>query len=286
MYLDEALRLYFADRNLRPKTERDYTSVLNCHAGDLFAVPVKDWTREQIERLILNVQDESIANANKLKRVLQAIWRWMAMEYPDEPEYRAEPFVKVGKKLKKVKPRKGRLYKDDFPFFFAQVASLPRIDAAWMTMLLYTALRHRSCALMRWEWIDWSRGVIAIPGDEMKNHDDHECVLSALPMELLRRLHARQRHPKTGLVFPDLDARCYEDIKLPSGRSAMPHNLRRTHGSIMKELGYDVDVRKRVLGHRLSDVTENYCIDSDDSLREVNERVLGAILGHVQQQVA
>lgn len=283
MLLSEAWSLYKQYRTLRPKTLKDYESVLMWWCIDLLDADIETWTKRLVVDFYLHVASSSVAQANKLKRLLTAIWNF-ANNLQDGKLGAVCPFKHLGelRLLKRLQPRKTRLYERDFLAFFEGVKTLNRQEQAWMQIMLFTGLRHASALQLRWEHVDWSRGVLDVPGDLQKNHDPIVCVLSALPLDILRRLHARARCPQSGPMFPDVDNRCYEKVILPAGGYARPHDLRRTHASIVGELGYNEYVIKRVLGHRTgsSNVTENYCQYSDAFLREVNMRVVGVVLGN------
>lgn len=283
MLLVDVWSLYQESRELRGRTRSDYSNTLFLHCRPLLYVDMRTWNRGAMCALYNTIKAQSLSQANKVKRILTALWNFCAASYPDEPAFQAKcPLGAISetKIFKSVKRRTTRLYKGDLPAFFSGCDALPREDAAWLKLVLFTSLRKESLACARWEWMDWSRGVLRVPGDKLKNHDDLDVVLSAVPLDILRRLHARQRHPKCGEMFPLLNRQCYELVRAQNGIWCRPHDLRRTHASIAAELGYNEFVIKRILGHRVSgsDVTAGYCSFSDDFMRAVNAAVVAKIL--------
>lgn len=288
MNLVDCWRAYTDTKQLRPGTKADYWSVITQHAMHLLDVPVESWTQDQVLKLYKQTLVKTQAQANKLKRVLTAIWNFNKIMESDRFKGLENPWgvitaLGVAKPLKR---RNNRLYAHEYALFLQETNNMPRTEGAWLQLLLFTCLRATALASARWEWLDWSRGVLNVPEEIEKNGRNRIVALSEVPLNILRRLHARQRHPANGPIFPDLDMRCYEFIRARTGMDCRPHDLRRTHASIASELGYNEHVVKMVLGHVLSDVTGGYIHFSDSYLREVNRKVVSCVLNEVESTKA
>lgn len=139
-----------------------------------------------------------------------------------------------------------------------------------LRLLLVLAQRPGEIAAMQWEEID-TEGIWTIP--ETKSGRTHRVPLSPLAIELLDSLPRKESGP----VFPSpLDSQ--ESIKrsalarlLNRGRAILemerftPHDLRRTAGSKITEMGVSRFVLSRILNHADRGITSVYDRHSYDA---------------------
>ena len=134
-----------------------------------------------------------------------------------------------------------------------------------LRLILATAQRPGEIAALRWEEID-KENVWTIPAEKSKNDLAHRVPLSPLALELLQSIEHRGEGP----VFPSP-----RDPRRPITRAALahflnrergilsmehftPHDLRRTAGSKMAEMGVSRFVLSRVLNHADKGITSVY----------------------------
>ena len=133
-------------------------------------------------------------------------------------------------------------------------AALPANDFGdILRLLLLTGQREREIADLRWDEIDFERGVIELPGERTKNHRRHIVPLSATARAILQ---ARLRQQDRELVFGNGEGgfsgwskaktRLDDAVKIPPWRI---HDLRRTCATQMAELGVQPHVIEAVLNH-------------------------------------
>jgi integrase len=120
-------------------------------------------------------------------------------------------------------------------------------------LLLLTACRRDEISRLRWEEVDFDRGVITIAASRCKNHRAHTVTLSEPALELLRAVAHR---PGTDFVFSGergfsgwshatqaLRARVTKPVEF------VLHDLRRTAATGMADLGVAPHVIEAVLNH-------------------------------------
>jgi len=147
---------------------------------------------------------------------------------------------------------------------------VPGIEpAAWWQALLAvaynTGLRRRTLFALRWEWIDWERRRILIPGNAMKAGRPMIVPLNQTALDHLLPIRT-DRHE---LVFPlpgpctswfhRMFRRLRESAGLPRSEPFGLQILRKTHGTRLAET--DLKAAQASLGHRSLGVTLGYYVD-------------------------
>lgn len=138
-----------------------------------------------------------------------------------------------------------------------------------LLFILSCGQRKSECAFIRESEIDRERGLWVIPKDRVKNGRAHVVPMLPLHWELLG-----EPHPVSGLYFhspkavnPDrlgmVDVRAIDrHVAYYRGRVGderwIPHDMRRSMATYMRELGVPRDDVKLVLNHTFGDVTSVY----------------------------
>lgn len=148
-------------------------------------------------------------------------------------------------------------------------------------VLANTGLRISTALQMRWDWIDWPRGLVRIPeGEEIKTSYVH--VLSPTARDLLTR-----RRVEVGgeceLVFPN-PLRGGGIVPYDSARAALeraiakagvqpghPHDLRHTYGRSLAAAGVQIPVIQAQLGHTTILMTARYSSADLDTVAQAVE---------------
>jgi len=157
-----------------------------------------------------------------------------------------------------------------------------------LKLILATAQRPGEIAALRWEEID-AEGVWTIPAERAKNGRAHRVPLSPLALKLLHSLEAG----KEGPAFPSpLDpgrpiTRASLAHLLNRGREILamehftPHDLRRTAGSKMSEMGVSRLVLSRILNHTDKGITSVYDRHGYDEEKRAAIEAWGAKLSDI-----
>jgi integrase len=153
-------------------------------------------------------------------------------------------------------------------FWLALTAEAP-LTAATFKLRLLTAQRGAEVLAMRWDQI--SNGWWTIPAEIVKNGLAHRVPLSAPAFSLLEEVRPLGRGSEW--VFPGTDGeghrvaihKAHSRIRLRSGISFVPHDLRRTAASHMTSMGISRLVVSKVLNHVESGITAVYDRHSYDA---------------------
>ena len=128
-----------------------------------------------------------------------------------------------------------------------------------LKLLMLLPARATEISVMHWSEVDFNAGLLTIPGERMKGHQDHELPLPPLAIAILKE----QAHKAdTPFVFPSLSKEepmhrarpsraCNRISKDMGGVLFGPHDLRRTIATRMAGLGVDQSIIERTLGHKV-----------------------------------
>jgi integrase len=173
------------------------------------------------------------------------------------------------------------LQPEELPKFFAAVSSLksPR-TRDYILMLLWTGQRRGNVAQMRWEEIDFVRGVWRIP--LTKNGTPHSIPLVPEALAILEK--RKGSHPTW--VFPLEDGtgtvysigKAWESVTKRAGlTNCRPHDLRRTLASWEAATGASLPIIGRTLNHADPSSTQIYARLHLDPVREAMVKAVDAM---------
>ena len=149
---------------------------------------------------------------------------------------------------------------------------------AAIRLLLLTGCRLREVLHLRWEHIDWERGLALLPDSKVGRR---YVVLNAPALAVLNGL------PRlTEFVIPgDHSDKPRSDLNRPwrliSRRAGLIgvrlHDLRHTHAAFGAGAGLGLPIIGKLLGHASPMTTSRYSHVDNDPLRRASERIGGAI---------
>jgi integrase len=215
------------------------------------------------------------AVANGTMRCLRAL---MNFAIERNPSLGANP-VRLKGQWFKVKPRWRSVKDDDLPKFYSAVTALKNpVHRDYILLLLFTGLRRREAAGLRWADIDFKGRVIRIP--DTKNNQTFHMPTSDIVHEMLT---ARRAIGDATFVFPSNDSASghVEEPKFPLDQVAAEcgirvsvHDLRRNFCTAADSAEITMTALKELVNHSLGrDVTESYIQTSTQRLREPAQRV-------------
>jgi integrase len=214
------------------------------------------------------------ATANRVMRGLRAVHNFMAERVSDMPP---SP-VKLRRQWYKVRSRERCLRDADMPAFYRGVMALPNAVARdYILLLLFTGLRRREAAGLRWADVDLQRRSIRVP--DTKSGRPLDLPMADVVHDLMV---ARRSIGKTEHVFPANSASKHiESVKFffnqvaeASGIRISAHDLRRTYITTAEDADISVMALKALVNHSLGrGVTEGYVQMSVERLREPAQRV-------------
>jgi integrase len=214
--------------------------------------------------------------ANVAMRVLRVIWRY-AEDRSTLPECPAS-------KLKwfDEQRRTRHVGFEQLPDFYGAVMALDNpIGRDFVLLLLFTGMRRREAASLRWSSVDLVQKIIRLPRDVTKGKRALELPMSTVVHDLLV---ARRASVASGpFVFPGRVDNGYftsadhafVEIEKASGIKISCHDLRRSFASVAADTeGVSWLALKVMLNHSTKgDVTAGYVQISTEQLRQAAQRV-------------
>jgi integrase len=219
------------------------------------------------------------AAANSAMRALRAIYNFAADRAPPSNPMPPNP-VKLKKVWLPVVPRTRTVKAEELPAFYRAVAALPSAVARdYILLLLFTGLRRREAAALRWDEVDLKEKIIRLPAARAKAGRALDLPMSDV---VYKMLVARRKLGDAGWVFPSISASGHiEEPKFPlklvadaTGIHVSAHDLRRTYITAAESTDMSVLALKALVNHSLGkDVTEGYVQMNAERLREPAQRV-------------
>jgi integrase len=222
-----------------------------------------------------DANDGTVA-ANNAMKVLRALWNHAADR---NPEIGSNP-VKLKKLWYPVEARTRHLKAEDLPAFHRAVTELESAVARdYLLLLLFTGLRRREAAALKWSDVDLKARVLHIAAAQTKAKRKLDLPLTDFVHDLLV---ARRSLGKTEFVFPaNSRSKHIEEPKFHLGQIAKAtgirvsaHDLRRTFVTTAAKSNISPIEMRALVNHSLGNgVTEKYIQMSVEDLREPAQRV-------------
>jgi integrase len=282
--LRSALDVYLKARaDLRPRSAVGYRDAVERHLSDWLDLRLSDITREMVESRLKEIAKEASrtrkgakghAAANGSMRALRLIYNFAAERGPLPPNP-----VKLRKLWLPVEPRTRRVADEDMPKFYAAVRNLPnKIHADYLLLLLFTGLRRREAAALRWSEVDLRNRVIHLPASRAKAGRKLDLPISDFVRDLLV---ARRALGDTTFVFPSNSKSGHieepkfalKQVAAACGVEISAHDLRRTYVTAAEATDMSVLALKALVNHSLGKgVTE---VRADDGRAPSRARAAG-----------
>jgi integrase len=162
--------------------------------------------------------------------------------------------------------------------------------AAAMRLLILTGARLREILHLRWEHIDFERGMLLLPDSKTGKK---AIVLNAPAFDVLANLPRLGVYVIAGQAAGTDEERPRHDLKRPwqavAKRAGLLgvrlHDLRHTHASVGAGAGLGLPIIGKLLGHTQASTTARYAHLDADPLRRASERIgshIAAAMGDVK----
>jgi integrase len=277
--VEAALESYITTRrNLRLQTAKDYRYYVDLYLKDWKLRLMVEITKEMVAARHLKIGEEhGPVCANKAMRVLRALFNHCQATFDICP-VNPVSYLTHAKAWFKEKRRRTYIKPSDLKAWWDAVHKLENDTYRdFLLVLLFTGMRRSEAARMRWVDVDFNDKTFLIP--DTKNGDPLTLPLSDYLFQLLQRRH--QRYGGGEFVFPGPGkaghlAEPKKGIALAaasSGISFTCHDLRRTFITIAESMDISAYALKRLLNHRVTDVTGGYIIVDAERLRDPVQRI-------------
>jgi len=299
--LRQAWRDYENDRNIQPRTRRDYKSKLEGCLGDWLDMPLEAIDKHMVERRHKEISQRAPQQSNYTFRLLRTIINYAVIKHEDTICIPVNPVRRLSdlRAWNREVPRERRVPLRKLKAWFDAVLALESSCVRdYLLLLLMTGFRHSEAACLRWEqsrsspthgYLDFEARIIKLPCT--KNGKPHYLPMSGFLQVLLLE---RYRERITDYVFPagrwsnknkpfDNPYKSIEKVITTCGIKFSPHDLRRTFLDIAEDAGLDELTQKRLVNHTLSDVTGRHYRAKDpellaERLREPMEMITQRVL--------
>jgi integrase len=233
-------------------------------------------TRADIKAMRARLDERPIAN--QVQAAASAIFSWAMAE--GVGNIVANPCANVERT--KLKPRERVLSESEIQIFWNGISETDPIRANALKMILLTGQRPGEVAAMRMEHV--RDGWWELPGDPVgdwpgtKNGLAHRVWLPAAVRDFLPEV-------SEGFAFPGARGRIIDNLdmamrKLPFDPPVTPHDLRRTHGTMITSLGFGREAMNRIQNHKEGGIADVY--DRHDYSRK-NMQIMEAVANHIIQ---
>jgi len=173
------------------------------------------------------------------------------------------------------------------PAFYNAVLALESdVARDYLLFVLFTGLRRREAAKLKWEHVDFDAKLIRIPADNTKAKRKLDLPMSDYVRNLLvaRRAVGREL---SGFVFPSHGKKTgyiaeprfpLDAVDKATGIRVSVHDLRRTYCTVAEQAEISPMALKALVNHSLgNDVTEGYVRMRTERLRAPAQRVADAL---------
>jgi integrase len=286
--LQEALDEYLGPKGEKHPTLRPASVTLYRQIERL----LKPWLNRNLSEITFDMVDRKhkelakeigASTANLAMRVLRIVWNYAA----DRSTLPECPVSRLRKRWYEEPRRTRHVTFEQLPQFYQAVSALENVAARdYILLLLFTGMRRREAAGLRWTHVDLEPKIIRLPAEVTKAKRALALPMSAFVYDLLvRRRAAGSAGP---FVFPGQGKaghitsadKALHDIALATGIEVSCHDLRRTFASVAADTP-EISwlALKLMLNHTTrGDITAGYVQISTEQLRAAVQRVADKII--------
>jgi integrase len=289
----------------RAATREYYRRMIEGNLADWLDLPMRDITPDMIEARHGEIAERIAAankgsrrgggpttgqsTANQVMHLFGVIWGW-ASGPRLFPELGTCPtkVLTVEKQWFPSVERSRQVSEDQLPAFYAAIQDLENTTARdYLLLVLFTGLRRREAASLRWSDLDFAGRVIALPASRTKNKQALDLPMTTFLRDLF--ITRREVGVEGDYIFPANSKSGYlEDpsfalalVAAASGITVSVHDLRRTFVTVGKRCeGVSWVALKGLVNHKLpkSDQTSQYAQMSVDELRKPAQAICDRLL--------
>jgi len=298
--LKQCLEDYLSIHNkLSPNTASQYRREVSRLLSAWYNKPLAQISRSDVACRHREISKKTPAAANRVMRVLRALFNFANQEYedekgkglfPDNPVHR----LSHQRLWNQIRRRTGVIKQHQLKEWLEATEELPKltrfgaIQRDYLQFVLFTGFRRSEALTLKWKDIDFEDKSINLP--KTKNGQPLVLPMSSYIFELLvRRFHSHENEyvfsgcygndhliePKKGII----------KITSITGIQFTLHDLRRTFITIAESLDISPYTVKRLVNHSTkNDVTAGYIVWNPERLRKPIQRITDFILVSSEQK--
>ena len=267
--LQETVELYLQSARLSPRTREIYSRLVSIHLAPLKDRPLGSITPPDIDSLHNRITGKAVANS--AVRCFRLLYNWAARRDDSLPR---NPVRLRGNEWHSTTPNRRPIPPEKLADFYAAVQTLPPMLKDYVLLLLFTGVRRREGAALRWSEVDFERGLIHLPSARTKTRKPLDIPMCDVVRDLLV---ARRQLGDGTFVFPSYGASGHLEhvgaavqmLREKTGIEFSAHDLRRTFITVAEALNISPYAIKALVNHALgTSVTEGYISMSVERLRQ------------------
>jgi integrase len=276
--LAEALQQYLDVRkDLSTSTRATYTNLVERHLKPWLEKPLTAITDDMVKARHHELGESAAAGpatANAAMRALRAIWNFIG-----EKKLGPHP-VQLKRRWHELKDRTGHVKPEQLAAFYRAVCALPNaVHTDYVTLLLFTGLRRREAAALRWDHINFADKTMSIPAANTKTKRKLDLPLTDVLFDLLMK---RRALGNAGWVFPSTGKSGYiqepkyalRQVEATCGIKIGPHDLRRTFITVAESTDISLMALMALANHSIGkSMTARYIQMTPERLREPAQKV-------------
>jgi len=265
-------------RNLKDSTQREYRYSTEKYLSDWLNKPVAEIDKKMvIDRHTYVSKKNGHYIANGLMRILRTLLNHANTTY-DICEINPVNYLTKAKVWNKESRRQRYIKSHQLKEWWDSVERLENDTMRdFLKFLLFTGLRRNEAATLRWRNIDFEDKTFSIL--ETKNGDILTLPLSDSLLDILN--YRKDKYPTTDYVFHGKGQaghiieprKAINAIYKETGIEFTCHDLRRTFITIAESLDIPHYALKKLVNHKMDDVTSGYIVSGAERLREPVKKI-------------
>ena len=273
--LQETLDGYVASARLSPRSKHHYSSLVRIQLASLKDRPLGSITPDEVDQLHRSIEGKTAAN--DAIKCLRMLFRWAAAR--DDELGRNPVRLRRGEWFK-TEPRRNPIPAERLADFYAAVHELPQMGRDYILLLLFTGLRRKEAAGLRWSEIDFERRIICLPGARIKTRSAVNLPMTDFIADLLV---ARRQLGDADYVFPSRETHIRggawtKRLRKKTGLQFSIHDLRRTYATVAESTDIAWLALKALLNHSAgNNITATYVALTPERLRGPAQKVCDRI---------
>ena len=298
-----------AELKLKPRTIANYSIYFRKHAmPQLGAIQINAICKADIARLHRSLGRTKPATANRVVEAISSLFRYAETvgevedgfnparglshfkEKTRERFLSSDELQRLGSSLRlaetdglpwdhdTIKASSKHLAKKENQ----RIVFSPYVTAAFR-LLLFTGCRMREILNLRWDEIDWERGLLLLPDSKTGKR---AVILNSAALNVLAELEIVGDHvivgDKPGQPRSDLNRPWRRIRKHAELEDVRIHDLRHSFASVGAGSGLGLPIVGKLLGHTQAQTTQRYAHLDNDPLRKASEHI-GNVLANAMR---
>ena len=274
--LQQTLDLYLASARLSPRSMHHYNSLVRIQLAPLKDRLLGSIAPNEVDQLHRSIVRRSVAN--DAMKCLRMLFRWAAAR---DDDLGRNPVRLRKNEWHSITPKRNPIPFDRLPDFYNAVMGLPPMGRDYILLLLFTGLRRREAAGLRWSEVDFERRIICLPTVRVKTRSALNLPMTEFIADLLI---ARRQLGDADYVFPSrekthIDGDSWtKTLRKRTGLEFRVHDTRRTWATCAEASDIPWLALKALLNHSAgAGITQSYISLTPERQRAPAQKVCDRI---------